>query len=90
LAKILKEDSEWIKTQYEYKNSKVSKTSKNSKKVKKNQNGGTITEKYSFGYIPNRDIVSYNNRNNKTEQTDKNNSKISLSKKNKLFYYKDN
>ena len=47
LAKILKDDSEWLKTQIEYirdrkKSSKASKASKKSKSSKKSQKGGDI------------------------------------------------
>ena len=83
------------------KNSKVSKKSKNSKltqnskstqKSKKNQHEGKITDKYSTGYIPNRDLIKYNVKKSNSQNWEgtKSNSKLSLSKKNKLFYYKDN
>lgn len=97
LAKILKEDSEWIKTQSLYiadrtgsktskvsKVSKVSKGSKSSRKSsKKGQKGGDILERYNTGYIPRYDL------NDIKSNSKKSNSKMSLSKKNKLFYYKD-
>jgi hypothetical protein len=104
LSKILKEDSEWIKTQSLYIadriSSKVSKNSKSSKQsskkyskksskqsskqsFKKNQGGGDILERYNTLYNP-----RYNLNDIKTNSK-KSNSKLSLSKRNKLFYYKD-
>lgn len=102
LAKILKEDSEWIKTQSLYiadrmgsKTSKVSKNSKSSKKSsksskksskssKKSQKGGNKIERYNTGYIPQYNLNDIKSNSKKSD------SKMSLSKKNKLFYYKHN
>ena len=85
------------KTSKASKSSKTSKASKLSKLSKKNQKGGEITEKYSTGYIPNRELINYNlikkyskNYEPKKSDSKKSDSKVSLSKKNKLFYYKDN
>lgn len=97
LSKILKEDAEWIKLQSEYivdrngskvskasKSSKDSKSSKSSKASKKSQRGGENTERYNTGYIPRYNLHDMSRSNSK-----KTDSKVSLSKKNKLFYYKD-
>ena len=105
LAKILKEDSEWIKTQVEYiLNSSISKKSKKSKKSKTNESlksslskkslksrtskksrtslkGGSKTDRYDTGYIPRYKLDEMSSLKKKSKET---------SKKNKLFYYKDN
>lgn len=74
------------------KNYKLTQNSKSTQKSKKNQHEGKITDKYSTGYIPNRDLIKYNVKKSNSQNWEgiKSNSKLSLSKKNKLFYYKDN